>query len=129
MGLFGSLGKMLNVDELISNLTGYVEARLALAKIEIRDEISQAIAKLIYFAIVAFIGALAIIFLSISISILLNLLFKSTFLGYLIVAFLYMITFALLARFKEHPAVTRRLNAIFARFFSTSKQSKADEHQ
>lgn len=121
---------MLNIDQLVSNLTGYVEARLALAKVEIEAELKQALTKFIYFAILALFGLLGLLFLSVAIANILNSVIGSTFLGYLIVAFLYMSIFALLAYFREHPKLQAQIDRFVSRFFKTQhNKSKTNEYQ
>ncbi|SFC55149.1 Putative Holin-X, holin superfamily III [Flexibacter flexilis DSM 6793] len=129
MGLFDSFGKMLNVNEFVANLTGYLENRLALAKVEMRQEISDAIGKLMFFLVIAFVGVMALIMTSITLGAFLNFIFNSQFLGYLIVAFLYITTFGLLMRFREHPTVKGKINNAISRFFKEKNKLNTDESQ
>lgn len=129
MGLFDSLGKMLNVNEFVANLTGYIENRLALAKVEIRQEISEAISQLIYFLIIAFVGVMGLIMTSVALGAFLNFILNSQFLGYLIVAFLYITTFGLLVRFREHPTVKGNINNTISRFFKDKNKQNTNESQ
>lgn len=49
-----TLLKFLKMDSLIENITGYVEARIELLKMDVREEVSKGVAKaLVYIVIVA----------------------------------------------------------------------------
>jgi hypothetical protein len=64
--MFGnSLTKFLKLDTLIENLTGYVETKVELIKVEVKQDIRGAIANAITYLIIAFVFAMVLLLLSI----------------------------------------------------------------
>lgn len=63
-----SIAKFFKVDSLISNLTGYVETRIELVKIEAKEELARGIASVLVLLLIALVIALVIIFMSIGIA-------------------------------------------------------------
>lgn len=83
--------KLFNIDKLVANLTGYIETKIELIQLDVREELTLLIAKVIAFAIVAFFGLLAVVFISFGLSALLNNYLGSHYQGYLLVGLLYLI--------------------------------------
>jgi hypothetical protein len=52
------------MDSLIENITGYVEARIELMKLEMKDEVSKALAKALVFVVIAAVFTLFILLIS-----------------------------------------------------------------
>lgn len=85
-----SLAKFFKVDSLIENLTGYVEARIDLVKVEAKEGLSKGISSLAVYLIIAFLVSLVIIFLSIACAILVGESLGMVW-GFVIVALIYAI--------------------------------------
>jgi len=60
-----SLAKFFKVDSLISNVTGYVETRIELLKVEAQEEIAKNLSAALVYAAIAFFAALVIVFISV----------------------------------------------------------------
>src|SRR5690242_8179396 len=88
--------KFLHLDEIIKNLSGYVEARVALVKLEIRDEVGGLLSRGIMVMLIAMVGFLFILFLSIGLAQYLNTVLESQFAGYLLVALFFGLVLAVL---------------------------------
>jgi hypothetical protein len=86
-----TLSKFFKVDSLLSNLTGYVETRVELLKIEVKEDVAKGLAKAISYLFIAFIVALFITFLSIAAALLISQ-ELGTFAGFFIVALAYLLT-------------------------------------
>ena len=97
-----SILKFLRLDNLVSNLTGYVEARIALMKVEIREDMSRAISRGMVIVALFFMGFLFLVFLSIGLAQFLNTFFEYGYAGYWIVAGIYGSFFLLLLIFKKN---------------------------
>jgi hypothetical protein len=67
-----TLSKFFKVDNLLSNLTGYVETRVELLKIEVKEDLAKSLAKAIAYLFIAFILALFITFVSIAVALLIS---------------------------------------------------------
>jgi arginine exporter protein ArgO len=63
-----SISKFFKIDSLISNLTGYVETRIELLKIEAKDEIAKGLSKVIVYFLLAFVFAVFLIFFSVALA-------------------------------------------------------------
>lgn len=67
-----SILKLLKLDGLVANLTGYVETRVELMKLEIKEEIAKSLAKLSVLVIVIASLSLFVLFFSVSIALLIG---------------------------------------------------------
>jgi hypothetical protein len=72
-----SILKLLKLDGLINNLTGYIETRVELVKLEIKEDIAKAVARLTVLVAVLTVVSLFILFFSISVA-----LFIGDYLGF-----------------------------------------------
>jgi len=63
-----SILKLLKLDGLIDNITGYVEARIELMRLEIKEDISKALAKLTLFIVLAFVFTLFVLLISMAVA-------------------------------------------------------------
>lgn len=96
------LFKFLKIDSIIDNLTGLIETRLALAKIELKEELAKIAARVIAMVIFSFLGVMTVIFFSIWLASFLNSLLESVWAGYAIVTGFYLLILILLILFKVH---------------------------
>jgi uncharacterized membrane protein YqjE len=96
-----SILKFLKLDSLVSNLTGYVEARIALMKSEIKEDVAKAISRGMVMAGLFFMGFLFLVFFSIGLAQFINVFFAYSYAGYWIVAGIYAVIFLFLLVFRE----------------------------
>lgn len=94
--------KFLRLDTLVQNLSGYVEARIELVKVEIREDVAKAIARGLVSLALFFMGFLFLIFLSFGVAHSLNSFFEGPYAGFWIVAGIYGATFLLLLVFRKN---------------------------
>lgn len=59
---------MLKLDNLISNVTGFVETRIELMKLEVKEDLAKAIARITLFIIIGFIVTLFILLISMAVA-------------------------------------------------------------
>ena len=115
-----SILKFLRLDSFVQNITGYVEARIELMKIEIREDVTKAIARGLVSLALFFMGFLFLIFFSFGLAFTLNVFFEDHYAGFWIVAGIYGATFLLLLVFRNN------LSTYFERYMSELiKQKKA----
>jgi Putative Actinobacterial Holin-X, holin superfamily III len=93
--------KFLRLDNLMEHLSGYVETKVALAKLEIREEVAHVVARGIISLIVLLFGLLFLVFLSLALARYLNTLFANEFAGYLIVGGAFGLIFLILLTFRK----------------------------
>ncbi len=94
--------KFLKLDSLVSNLTGYVETRIALMKVEIREDMAKVIARGMVMVALFFMAFLFLVFFSIGLAQFFNIFFEFNYAGYWIVAGIYVLFFLLLLVFKKN---------------------------
>jgi hypothetical protein len=57
--------KFFKLDSMANNLTGYLEARMELLKIEIKEDVARGVSKAVVFVVLAFAFCLFIFFISV----------------------------------------------------------------
>lgn len=95
--------KMLKLDSLFENLSGYVESKIELFKVEIREEVVAILSKILVVLLVALCLFFCLILASIGLAYYLGTLVGMTG-GLLIVAGIYLLVFILLIVFREQIA-------------------------
>lgn len=85
-----TLSKIFKVDSLLSNLTGYVETRVELLKVEVKEDLSKGLAQAIAYLFIFFVFAVFLVFLSVGAALLIG---KALgpIAGFCIVAVVYLI--------------------------------------
>lgn len=107
--------KFLRLDNLMTHLTGYVEARIELLKVEIREETAKVLASAIVIIIVTFLALIFLLFLSVGLAHYLNTFFEHAHIGYWIVAGIYGLPCLIFILFRKritHAAETNLLNTL-----------------
>ena len=118
------LFKFLRIDAIIENLTGLIEARLELAKLEIKEEVAKIGARIVAGVVFAFLLVLIIIFFSFSVATWINSLLASNFLGHFIVTAFYLIILILLIVFKVHIWLQKKIESTL---IDTEEITQSDE--
>ncbi|HLZ17219.1 MAG TPA: phage holin family protein [Cyclobacteriaceae bacterium] len=96
-----SIFKFLRLDNLVENLSGYFETRVALIKIEIREEIAKVISHGLMIATLALLGLLFLVFLSVGLANYLNDAFHDSTTGFWIVSGVYALAGLIIALFRR----------------------------
>ena len=96
-----SLIKFLRLDNLVNNLSGYVEARIDLLKIEIREDVAKVLAQGLVVTAVLLLALMFLFFFSIGLANYLNTFFIDMYAGYWIVAGIYGIPCLIFLIFKK----------------------------
>lgn len=93
--------KLFDLDKLLETLTGYIETKIELLKLDAKEELSVAMARLATLLVIAASALLAVFFLSFGMAYLLNQYLDSSYLGFVFVGGLYLILAALVYSRKE----------------------------
>jgi uncharacterized membrane protein YqjE len=96
-----SILKFLKLDTLVNHVTGYVEARIELMKVEIRDDVAKTVARAIVLITLILVGFLFLLFLSVGLAHFITAYVESAYLGYWSVAALYGVLFLILFLFRK----------------------------
>jgi hypothetical protein len=109
-----SIAKFFKVDSLISNLTGYVETRIELLKVEAKDELSKGISNIVVYLFLAFVFAVVVIFISVALALLIGLK-TGTIAGFAIVAAIYLLAGVVLTAKRESliQSLEKKIAAVF----------------
>jgi uncharacterized membrane protein YqjE len=113
-----SILKFLKLDTLIEHLSGYVESRIELTKMEIREEMAKVVSKALLFMLMGAVFTLFIVLISVAIA---HLIAKSigVFGGFAIVAGFYLLLGLLLFAFKD--AIGHKMQEHFVQLMKKKK--------
>jgi hypothetical protein len=93
--------KFFKLESIVSNISGYVESRVALVKMELREEVASVISRSLIVIIMMLIGFLLVLFLSIGMAGYLNTLFEGSFAGFFIVGGFYGLLLLMMIAFRK----------------------------
>jgi len=96
-----SIFKFFRLDNLVGSFSGYIEARLQLYKMEIRDDVSKALSKALVYAVLGFFAFLFLVFFSVGLAHFINFFMAASFAGYWIVAGIYALAFLLVLIYQK----------------------------
>ncbi len=99
--------KFLKMDSLIESVTGYVETRIALLKIEIKEEVAKGIARALVYVIMVAVFTLFVMLASIAVAYKVAEWVGGTFGGFAIVAAFYLLTGVMIYLFRD--SITEKL--------------------
>lgn len=88
-----SVFKFLKLDNLIANLSGYVETKAELIKMEIREDMARILSQGIVVITMIFFALIFLLFFSIGLAHFINTFFTYSFAGYFIVSGIYLAAF------------------------------------
>jgi uncharacterized membrane protein YqjE len=87
------LFKLFKLENIAFNLTGYVESKLELFKLEIRTDVTKALSRAMTLIFLALLGFLFLLFLSLGLAYLINSFFEAQYVGFFVIALFYGIVF------------------------------------
>lgn len=96
--------KFLKIENLVQSISGYVETKVELFKIEIREEVAKVTSTALMVALVILFALLALFFLSFGLAGFLNSRYESTHVGHWIVAGIYSLLGLILLIFRRKIA-------------------------
>jgi hypothetical protein len=88
-GIKDTIFKFLRLDNLIDNLSGYVEARIELLKIEIREDVAKVVARGLMVTAILLLALIFLLFFSVGLAHFLNSFYEQPYIGYWIVSGIY----------------------------------------
>lgn len=112
--------KLLKLDNLFENLTAYIETKIEYYKIQFKEEVARALSILIFIYLLSLIAVIFLIFISFFIVVMLNHLFSSQYLGFLIVAGFYLLAGILMYVNREKLIYSK----VFEEFFNRNKNNE-----
>lgn len=88
----------------MENLTGYLEDKAELYKLEFKEELAYILSKFLIMLLMSFVFLVFFVFATITLGNYLNYLLKSTYYGHLIITGFYLIVFVLIYIFKDRDS-------------------------
>ena len=92
----GKILKLFKLDKLFENLTGYIETQIELVKLDLKEQAQEGLENIFQVVLMMFLASFIVLFLSFGLSILLNSILNSDYLGYLVIAFVYLVLFIII---------------------------------
>ena len=112
--------KFLHLDDIWTSLSGYVDTRISLVKIEVREEVGSALSRGLIIMTISMVGFLFILFLSFGVANYLNAVLESEFWGYMIIALFFGLLLAVLLAFRKRAF--KMLGKQFAEMIKQQRQ-------
>ena len=97
-----SIFKFLRLDNLVNNLTGYVETRVELLKIEMREEVVKVVSYGLMIAVCVLLGLLFLVFFSIGLANYISERQGTSFSGYWVVSGSYAVLCIIIILFRKN---------------------------
>jgi len=104
-----TLLKFFKLENLVHNLTGFVETRFELLKYEVREELAKSAAKIILMVFIGFLATLFVVFASLALAYLLSE-YYGRLTGFLAVSIFYLILAIVL--FASRESIIKKLEKV-----------------
>lgn len=127
--MFGKIKEALSLERWIENFEGYLDARIELAKYDIREALVGLLVKAVFIAGMAFFGLLALVCLNFGLAFWLNTLLESSFAGFLLLGAFYLLLTLVIYLGKESPAMQEKAEAAFRNALDQPKKEEQKENQ
>jgi hypothetical protein len=119
---------MLNIGEIIQTIKSIVETRVGLIKQEIQEEFVGILSRLMLLVIIGSLLLLTFLFLSLSLAFYISQVMQSPYLGFLIVALIYLVVVLILYMSRDSFRVQNKVSGSLKNFiFTIKKPSDQDE--
>lgn len=123
------LKEFLKIDELSDHVKEYIETRLSLLKLTMAEKISKVVSVLIAGALIFFIFFFFFVFVSLAVAYCIGVWLGHTWLGFLIVAFVYFLFGFIILVNKEKLIRIPVMNAIIRQLFSEDEKDNGHEKE
>ncbi len=121
---------MLNLDRLLQNITRFLEIKLEIYELRLKEQLSVTLANLVVMLFVMLVGFVGLVFLSLALGLYLNNVLNSSFAGLLIVGATYLIIGYIVYRFKDKLMLTTRiLQAMFKEPLNNVENEHKETHE
>jgi len=125
------LGKSItdNIQEFTTATQSYIESSISYHKLDIYKKLMRGVVSSTHKILIGFVLLIAVLFLSIALSIYLGEFLDSIALGYLIVGLFYMIIVLCIALFMKPVIESKLLRKTSEQFFNSNEDIKIDQHE
>lgn len=112
MGENKGLFKFLKLEGIVDNFTNLVESKIQLAKLETKEEIALILSKMTVFILLLTIGLFFVVFISFALAYYLGTALGETFIGFAVVAGIYLSLFVMLYLLRDKAKLFDRCQKI-----------------
>lgn len=120
---------MLKIGEIVQTVKGIVETRIGIVKQEIQDEFVGILSRLILLILIGSMLLLVLLFLSFSLAFFLSQITKSPYLGFLIVALLYLLVAVAMISSKDSGSLQQGVEKMLKGFIFRAKTKRLQEKE
>ncbi len=117
----------LNLDRAFVALLDYVDIRLELFEIQIKEKTVKVLSSIVVMMLILAFGLFVLLFFSLALSIFINGLFASTYLGYLAVGTMYLLICLFIIFLKDKLIVSKFIKVFFEKSLKESEENKNNE--
>jgi hypothetical protein len=96
-----TLLKFFKLDSIVDHIAGYIETRVALVKMEIREEVASAMSRALIILVMFLTGILFLLFISVGLAEYLNMVLGGDYVGFIIVGGFYGLLLLLMIIFRK----------------------------
>ena len=107
----------LKLDSIIENLSGYIENKLEILKIELKEDAASLASRLILLIFLCTLALIILLFLSLAAGIVINLWLDSSYLGFLVIGGIYLLLLLVLIIFKNKLKLENKIHTYLLRLF------------
>lgn len=118
---------MLNIGEIVQTVKSIIETRIGIIKSEIQDEFVSILSRLILLIIMGSLMLLVFLFLSLSLAFFISQVTQSPYLGFLIVALMYVLVVLILYLTRDSHSIQDTINSSLKSFIFRDHSEKNDE--
>lgn len=122
MSLKTRILNLLNIDSIIDSFSHYVEKKLELLKLELKEDAAHIASRVIVLVVLGLIGFLLVLFLSITGGILLNEALESSWLGFALISLFYLLIFLSILILRKPLGIENRIRDYFLDLFNTKDE-------
>ena len=115
------IAKFLKIDKVMDNVSGYVETRLKLFKIEAKEELGQILTRLIHTSVFILLLLATLLFASLSLAFYLGESIGSLYLGFGIVALVYVIFTVIIYFFADKLGLQKMIDRYLDKTFKNDE--------
>lgn len=120
---------MLKVGEIVQTVKGIIEARIGLVKEEIRDEFLSILSRIILLVVIGSMLLLSFLFLSLSLAFFLSQVTQSPYLGFLLVALMFILVVFVLYLTRDSLRLQQKTADVLKDFVFTTRKRKSEDEQ
>ena len=117
----------LNLDRAFTALLDYLEIRLELFEIQIKEKTVMVLSSIVVMMLILSFGLFMLLFFSLAASMVINAFLGSSFLGFLAVGALYLLICVIIIVFKDKLIVSKFIKVFFEQSLKESEENKNDE--